>query len=75
MDVAAFNDFAAQLALLTSATAVNVSMSREKYDMVVTSCNRDDMRQSKNGCVSKLRFCLIYKPKESVRDLQCEVKL
>ena len=42
MDVAAFNDFAVQLVLLTSATAVNVSMSREKYDMVVTSCNRDD---------------------------------
>ena len=59
MDVAAFNDFAAQLALLTSATAVNVSMSHEKYDMVVTSCNRDDLfvtRQSKNGCGSKLGF-------------------
>ena len=59
MDLAAFNDLAAQLALLTSAPGVDVSMSRENYDMVVTSCNRDDLfvtRQSKNGCGSKLGF-------------------
>ena len=58
MDLAAFNDPATKLDVFTCTTGVDVCMSRENHDMVVTSCNRDDFfvtRQSKNGCASKLR--------------------